>query len=294
MQIVTLLTDWGLSDHYVGLVKGKIYRRIPDVTVVDISHSVGRGDVSSAAYLLSECIREFPAGTIHIVGVSEIESVKTPHIVVKVADQYIVGTDNGMLGPLNVFLNEPEMQIHEIDVFQESPVFTFPVRDRFVKVAAMLAGGASLESIGPATTVKNGFIRGLFSKIVPQFDGEKRQIGLAIEGKIVFFDGYGNGCTDISRSMFEQCLRQYPFTCMIFGHGFFGRVDTLPVKDYDQVSEGNVGSVFLDNGMLEMFLSKGNLRQMLGHRSVFRITVLFGKSLKVVEKDARFQVGMSF
>ena len=79
MTIITLTSDWGLSDYYVAAVKGTIYTSIPDATIIDITHSVEPWDVTSAAFVLKNCYRNFPEGTIHIIGIETEESMQNPH-----------------------------------------------------------------------------------------------------------------------------------------------------------------------------------------------------------------------
>lgn len=277
MQLVTLLTDWGASDHYLGVVKGLLYQRIPGVTVVDIAHDIPRADIWSAGFVLSEIVRSFPEGTIHLVGVNDMASIQTPYVVVKTLGQYFVGADNGLWSFFKELLSYPPMEVHEILVYQESNVFTFPMRDLFVKVAAMLAANVSMEKIGPSTEIKGTPLMGGFLKILPQREKDS-QIGLILEGKFIHFDGFGNGCTDIKKSVFEDCVKQYPFKGMVFGYGISGKSTRLPVGSYSDVSEGSIGSIFLDNGFLEIFINNGNLKEMLLIRPFQSVKVLFGQS----------------
>ena len=76
MQIVTLTTDWGYSDYYIGVVKGRLYSTIEDVNVVDITHNIRKYDLLAAAFVVKNACLEYPEGTIHIIDVDSYETVK--------------------------------------------------------------------------------------------------------------------------------------------------------------------------------------------------------------------------
>ena len=84
MAIITLTSDWGNSDFYVPAVKGTIYSMLPDVNIVDITHNVKSFDVKSAAFIIKNCYKNFPKGTVRILAVDTEESTENPHIVLKV------------------------------------------------------------------------------------------------------------------------------------------------------------------------------------------------------------------
>ena len=142
MAIITLTSDWGLSDYYVPAVKGAIYSALPDVNVVDITHNLEPFDLRSAAFIVKNCYRNFPEGTIHILAVETEESIENPHIALKVNGHYFIGTDNDVF---SLVIDEDPYEAVMIDVVQDTDFFTFSTRDRFVKVAAMIAKGQPLS-----------------------------------------------------------------------------------------------------------------------------------------------------
>ena len=80
MPIITLTSDWGLKDHYLASVKGAIYSQLPGAVIVDISNQVSSFDLNQAAFIVRNSWRNFPDGTIHILGVNTEASIETPHI----------------------------------------------------------------------------------------------------------------------------------------------------------------------------------------------------------------------
>lgn len=99
MAIITLTTDFGLKDHFVGALKGTIYRELSDATIVDISHNVSPFNIQECAYILENSYKCFPEGTIHIVGVdSEPTPPENQHIAVLVDGHYFISANNGVIG----------------------------------------------------------------------------------------------------------------------------------------------------------------------------------------------------
>ncbi len=97
MAIITLTTDYGHKDHFVGALKGAIYRELSDVKIVDISHSIAPFNIQECAYLLKNSYKSFPEGTIHIVGVDSELTPENEHIVVFVDGHYFISANNGVI-----------------------------------------------------------------------------------------------------------------------------------------------------------------------------------------------------
>ncbi len=96
MAIITLTTDWGSKDHYLASVKGAILSKIPDATIIDISHEIAPFDLNQASYILKSVYKNFPKGSIHIIGVNCEASLDQSHVIIKEQEQYFIGADNGI------------------------------------------------------------------------------------------------------------------------------------------------------------------------------------------------------
>ena len=96
MPIITLTTDLGITDHYVGSVKAAILRQLADAKIVDITHQVPPFNIRHAAFVLRNCYQEFPQGTIHIVGVDAESKLDAPHIAIFANNHYFIGAENGI------------------------------------------------------------------------------------------------------------------------------------------------------------------------------------------------------
>src|SRR3989338_5913938 len=96
MPIITLTTDLGSSDFYVGALKGAILSQLADVTLVDITHNIPLYNFSKAAFIVRNCYKDFPQGTIHIIGVNPEIDAETAHVAIFYNGHYFIGADNGM------------------------------------------------------------------------------------------------------------------------------------------------------------------------------------------------------
>lgn len=145
MAIITLTTDFGEKDHFAGAIKGAIYSELPDVRIVDISHSVSPFNVPEAAYIIQNAYSSFPKGTIHLIGIDSELNPENKHIAVKLDDHYFICANNGIMSMICAEI-APE-KIVEINIHDKIET-NFPVLDVFVKVACHIARGGTLEVIG--------------------------------------------------------------------------------------------------------------------------------------------------
>jgi len=192
MPILTLTTDFGEKDHYVGAVKGAIYSEIKTIKIVDISHSVSPFHITEAAYIIQNAYRSFPKGTIHIIGIDSELNPENKHIAVSLDGHYFVCANNGLISLLASEI-KPE-KIVEINIHDRIES-NFPVLDVFVQVACHIARGGTLEVIGkPLEEVKE------LKDIRPVVNPEENQI----IGNVIYIDNYGNVVSNITRKLFEK------------------------------------------------------------------------------------------
>lgn len=148
--IITLLTDFGSSDSYVGQMKGVLLSHCPDCTLVDISHEIPAQDIRTASRVLAETVPRFPKGTVHTAVVDPGVGTKRFLLAVEIAQQKLVLPDNGMLTQL--LRTFPMSRSHHITAkrfwsHEISPVFHG--RDIIAPVAAFLALGGDISQVGP-------------------------------------------------------------------------------------------------------------------------------------------------
>lgn len=259
MAIITLTSDWGMRSHYVGAVKGCILKRIPQAQIVDITHQIKPFDIMQGSFILKNAFPNFPAGTIHIVGINTEAGQDTPHILVEYQDMFFLGADNGIFSL--IFDEEKPRKIIELDLMQDSDYFTFSSRDVFVKAAAMLAAGKKPEELGSAMAALRE--RMAFK---PAIHKDK------IVGKVIFIDDYENVFVNIDQKTFRQVGKGRNFTISFRTPGY--DIHTLKTA-YSDVIEGERLALFSSTGFLEIAINKGNASGLLGLHLQDTVTIDF-------------------
>jgi S-adenosylmethionine hydrolase len=199
MPIITLITDFGIDDEYVGLMKGVILSIAPSINLVDISHHIDPQDVVQAAYVVNSSYCYFPEGTVHLVVVDPGVGGKRDVIALQVSGHVFVAPDNGVLTLLfNAETIEALIRIENAQYFLRSISPTFHGRDIIAPVAAHIAGGVTLNQIGTDIALPD-IVR------LPDLGSYRSENG-ALVGKIVAIDHFGNLITNIdSKQLIKYC-----------------------------------------------------------------------------------------
>jgi S-adenosyl-L-methionine hydrolase (adenosine-forming) len=225
MPVITLLSDFGLSDYFVGAVKGVMLSLNPDVTFVDISHQVPPQDIFTGAFTLSQAYSCFPQGTVHFAVVDPGVGTSRKALAATAAGHYFVAPDNGILTYI-MEANE-DFVAHEItaDHYFRKPVSaTFHGRDVFAPVAAWISRKIELHQFGPV----------LQSPVRLQIPPLKRVRDALIQGTILAIDHFGNLITNLKPedvSMpFKILAGQREITALrrTYGEGMSGEVIVVP------------------------------------------------------------------
>ncbi len=195
-MLITLLTDFGHRDVYVGVMKGVISGIAPDARVVDLCHAVPPQGLVSAAYQLGAAYPHFPAGTVHVVVVDPGVGTGRAIVAIRAAGSVFLAPDNGVLAAvLSGDAVEEAVAVENAALFRASVSATFHGRDVFAPVAARLATGTPLGELGPARD-PDGLVRGepgrLLGGPTPSADGR------GLDGAAVLdVDRFGNVITNI-------------------------------------------------------------------------------------------------
>jgi S-adenosylmethionine hydrolase len=147
--IITLTTDFGLNDHYIGTMKGVMLGIAPDAEIIDICHAVQAFDVLDGALAVAQAYSYFPTGTVHVVVVDPGVGTERRPILLNTGRHYFVAPDNGVLSL--IYAREERLQVRHITAehYYLSPVSTtFHARDIFSPVAAYLAKGVEVAKFG--------------------------------------------------------------------------------------------------------------------------------------------------
>ncbi len=196
--IVTLLTDFGHRDPFVGMVKGVILQRFPAARIVDLTHEIPPQDVRAGAYWLARSYAGFPAGTVHLAVVDPGVGTSRALVVAEARGHWLVAPDNGLCAELAA--RDGLARVHAIDRVAcrlGAPSRTFHGRDLLAPVAAMLARGElSPSAVGPATRLEG-----------PTWErAVERPAG--IEGRVIVRDRFGNLLTDVPSQAVEQLAHE--------------------------------------------------------------------------------------
>lgn len=275
MAIITLTTDFGEKDHFAGATKGAIYSELPEVKIVDISHSISPFDISEAAYIILNAYRSFPKGTIHIIGIDSELSPENKHIAVSLDEHYFICANNGIMSMIcSEIAAEKIVEINIHDKVETS----FPVLDVFVKVACHIARGGTLEVIGKViNTIKP------IKNLTPFVNDEQNQI----IGSVIYIDNYGNVVTNIRKKFFEGVQKTRPFVVSARSHKFskifnkYSDVVNFDIDESERQDEGKGMVVFNSSGYLEIAVYKSNCSSvgsastLMGLKTMDTVTVNF-------------------
>jgi S-adenosyl-L-methionine hydrolase (adenosine-forming) len=225
MAIVTLLSDFGLRDYFVGSMKGVLLSLNPDLTLVDISHQIPPQDIFTGAFTLGQAYSCYPTGTIHLAVVDPGVGTARKALVAFAAGQYFVAPDNGLL--TYVMETSEDFAAYEITAehyFRKPVSGTFHGRDVFAPIAAWLSRGVSVQQIGPE----------LKSPIRLQLPALKRVRDALIQGVILAVDQFGNLITNLKPSdvptPFKMLAGQKEITSLrqAYGEAAIGEIFVIP------------------------------------------------------------------
>jgi hypothetical protein len=249
MAIITLTTDLGTKDGYLASVKAAILSQLKDVKIVDISNDIEPFNIQQAAYILRNCFKDFPAGTIHVVSIDDELSARTEHVAVKADNHYFIGADNGFFSLM--FSDMKPEKIVNLNISLTSNCMTFAAKNIFIPAACHLARGGTMEIIG--NTINNFQTIKLELKAVLEID--------TMRGSVIYVDNYGNAITNISKNEFEQVQKGRSFTIL------FGREDEMITEiseKYKDVITAEKLALFGENNQLQIAINKGEASKLLG------------------------------
>ncbi|NBL65085.1 hypothetical protein GV828_07730 [Flavobacterium sp. NST-5] len=265
MSIITLTTDFGCKDHFVGSIKGKIYSEFPDAKIVDISHDIDPFNTSETAYILAASYASFPKGTIHIIGVDAELHQQTLHVAMQWNDQYFICADNGILSMLTQkIIPQKLVAINIHDRFASDAT----AMDIFVKVAAHIARGGLLNVVGKEIQQLNQ---------VTELQAVESPDKSSIKGYVIYVDRFGNVVTNISKNLFTEVgngrkyqilFRNYSLKTILPNYSSIVNFDANPMKFY----EGKELAIFNEAGFLEIAMYRSNPDSHGGASSLFGLT----------------------
>jgi S-adenosylmethionine hydrolase len=252
--IITLLTDFGLSDPFVGIMKGVILSRLPSAQIIDLSHGIPPQAVAEAAFWLERAHAWFPAGSVHVAVVDPGVGSTRPILALEARGQLFLTPDNGLLA--DSLLASPGARLHRVDpqrLALPPPSATFHGRDIFAPVAAALAGGAlDLSALGEPSRAG--------PCVLPAPGGDAE----AIHGQVVTVDRFGNLITNLARGLVEAERPRF---------ALLGERAIPLARTYSEVRPGELLALINAFEVLEIARRDGSAEAQLGIGRGARVSV---------------------
>jgi S-adenosylmethionine hydrolase len=251
MSIITLTTDYGLKDHFVGALKGKIISEFPEAKIIDISHEIDPFNIAEASYILQASYANFPKGTVHLIGVDAERNTENEHLAMQWNDQFFVCADNGILSMLTQRILP--QKIVAINIHDRLPENATDM-DVFKTVACHLAKGGTLNVIGKEITEL---------KSITDFQPIVSKDGNSIKGNVIYIDHFGNIVFNISKKQFlelskgrtyEIVMKPKSIKTILPNYSSVAISDKFPIKYY----EGEKLAIFNEAGFLEIAIFRSN------------------------------------
>ena len=254
MAIITLMTDFGIKDGNVGVMKGVIWGICPQAQISDLSHMIGAQNVREASLILSRSTPYFPKGTVHVVVVDPGVGTARRPMAAQIGDWFYVGPDNGTI---TLLLERAEkenwackfIQLDQMKYWLPNVSYVFHGRDIFSPVAAHLANGVSLSDLG---TEFNDPVR----LQLPQ----PQRIDNGWRGEIIHIDHFGNVASNIRVEDLGDSI-QHKDKIMV-------KIDSIEIKGmvntFGERAAGEVVALLGSTGNLIVSVVNGNAAVMLG------------------------------
>lgn len=264
MPVITLLTDFGLEDEYVGIMKGVILSLCPHARIVDISHHVAPHHVHGGAFMLRSAYRYFPAKTIHIAVVDPGVGSSRSIVAIRTENHVFMAPDNGLL---TWILEETQIeQAVRVDNPRHAltPIsHTFHGRDVFAPAAAHLACGTEFASLGSPMD-PDQLMRLPLERAGVSEDG-------CLAGSVIHIDRFGNLVTDVDRHLLDLFLgsRWHPEVEIAVGGAVVHGISEM----YADVAPGRLVAVIGSRELLELAVNQGRAAERTGSKAGDRVFV---------------------
>ncbi len=252
MAIITLITDFGLKDGNVGVMKGVIWGISPDVKIADLSHTIAPQNIPEAALILYRSGPYFPPGTVHVVVVDPGVGTDRRPIAASIGSQFYVGPDNGIL---TMWMEHAEKEdlptqfvhLDQAEFWLPDVSHVFHGRDIFAPAAAHLASGIALDALGTS-------IHDPLRLELPQ----PARTASGLVGEVIHIDHFGNISTNIRREHLEGASGLDRLTLRLAGVEIHGMVQTFGTRQ-----PGELVALFGSTGSLIVSVVNGSAAQRL-------------------------------
>lgn len=261
--VITLLTDFGVTDSYVGAMKGVILSICPSAKLIDLSHEIKEHDIYEGAFFLSSVAKFYPKNTIHLVVIDPGVGSERNAVMIRSENYFFIGPDNGVLSlAASVDGVKKIVKISNSKYFLKPISHTFHGRDIFAPVAAHLAKIGEIEKFGPIIKEWN------------QIEITKARVEkTGIHGEIIHVDRFGNLITNISQEIFQNAEGIQPDFIQV-------RINDRDLKmilanSYNQVKVGDYLGIFGSYNFLEISRNQASAATLLNSRVHDKILLKF-------------------
>ncbi len=253
--VLTLLTDFGLTDPFVGIMHGIVLQRAPQARIVDLTHHIPPQDVRAGAFYLRHAFHWFPRGTVHVAVVDPGVGSPRRALVVSVQGHCFVVPDNGLVGEVLALARRrgDQAEVREIDVNApglsvELQSHTFHGRDLFAPVGAELLGGLPFAEVGPEV-----------HEVIPTPNQAVLKLATGFEAEVVVVDHFGNGITNLELAEYCPEAVKEPRRFRVRVH----HLDIPLVRTYSEVADGELCALVNSFGTLEIAERNGSAARQL-------------------------------
>lgn len=238
MAIVTITSDWGKGDYYLGQLKGRLLTALPGVNISEISNSIPPHDVQNEAFIVKNCYKSYPLSTIHLLAVfcEPYEDYKM--VILYNEGHYFIGLNDGRFS--HIFENPPSIAFEIID---EDNVSAFRALELFTKGVKIINDNSFEENTRPSEVISESVRRTVYDDNT-------------IIGRVVYIDSYGNAVTNIEKQLFERIGKKRNYT--IYIQGPYLKTDCISLN-YNDINAGKLIVLFNSLNLLEVSIIAGNL-----------------------------------
>ncbi len=245
MPLITLTTDWGLKDSFVGALKGAILTDCSSATIVDITHGVPLHDITEAAYIFKHASKHFPPGTVHLISIENHQVGLAPILIILLNKQYYIGPDSGIF---SMIFSKPPADMVRI----KAPLSLRQTNTSHIlaRTAAYLANGGDMYQVGEKTET-------FTVKYIPNAVLE----GNLVRTTVIYIDHFGNVVLNLDAGNFQAIGKSRSFTILLKRE----QIEQAALySHYSEVEDGEILCLLNAGGMLEIAINNGNASRMLG------------------------------
>lgn len=255
MRFVTLTTDFGTRDYYTGALKGAILNKSPEARLIDITHEIKPYDIVQGAFVLANIWKEFPEGTIHLVGVNCVYQPDFRFVALQHQGHYFLAPDNGLLTILFPGIGQEHLRSLPADT-----TLHFAVKHVYAAAVQHLTQGLPFDELGSFPP-----------PIVERISLQPVVLPDRIRGTVIHVDHFDNVVVNIRRELFDEMVKGRKFSL------YFKRNDPITELsgNYCDVEIGEQLCLFNTAGFLEIAINMGRAATLLGLKADDTVEVVF-------------------